>query len=103
MLRRLGAGRPVAARLTGASAGDRCGEREPGGGGGGGRDRILHAAGGSGKSLTLSVSPRTDTIDPRRFTSTGRLARPEGVTAKQGCSEGVVSVQIKAGRRTLST
>lgn len=53
--------------------------------------------------LNLSVRPKSDVTDPRRFRSTGRLGLPEGVTAAQGCTEGVVSVQIKAGRNTIST
>ena len=37
-----------------------------------------------------------------RITTTGRLGRPAGVTAEQGC-RGRVAVQVKAGKRTVST
>jgi hypothetical protein len=37
-----------------------------------------------------------------RFTTTGRLTLPAGVAPAQGC-RGTVTVQIKAGRKTVST
>jgi hypothetical protein len=39
----------------------------------------------------------------RSFRTTGRLVLPTGVTASQACGSGVVAVQVKAGRRTIST
>ena len=52
--------------------------------------------------LTSRVRPRRDTTDPYRFTTTGRLNLPTGVTRAQGC-KGRVSVQVKAGKKTVST
>jgi hypothetical protein len=53
--------------------------------------------------FTSKVSPSKDRKAPFRFSSTGTLAMPAGVTAAQGCKDGVVSVQIKAGSKTIST
>jgi hypothetical protein len=39
----------------------------------------------------------------RTFTTTGRLTPPSGVAAGEACGSGIVSVQVKAGRRTVST
>jgi hypothetical protein len=52
--------------------------------------------------LIVRVSPRRDRRRPYRFATTGRLVLPAGVAADRGCGEGVVSVQVKAGRRTIS-
>jgi hypothetical protein len=52
--------------------------------------------------LSARTSPRRDTRTPYRFTTTGRLTLPARVTAAQGC-RGTVTVQIKAGRKTVST
>jgi DNA-binding beta-propeller fold protein YncE len=51
-------------------------------------------------SLRLRVSPRRDRRAPYRFTVTGRLARPSGVSAADGC-RGRVSVHV--GRRERVT
>ncbi|HEX8084571.1 MAG TPA: tannase/feruloyl esterase family alpha/beta hydrolase [Solirubrobacteraceae bacterium] len=55
------------------------------------------------RGLSLRVRPRVDVRAPYRFTARGRLLLPSFVTADYGCGEGVVSVQIKAGGRTIST
>ena len=52
--------------------------------------------------LTVSTSPRRDRRSPFRFTTTGRLRLPATVTSALGCS-GQVAVQIKAGKKTIST
>ena len=52
--------------------------------------------------LSARTTPRRDTTAPYRFTTTGRLRLPAGVTPGQGC-RGTVTVQIKAGRKTVST
>lgn len=54
-------------------------------------------------SFTSRVTPSGDTTAPHRFVTTGRIGRPASVTAAQGCTAGVVSVQVKAGSRTIST
>ena len=51
--------------------------------------------------LTTRVAPRRDARIPYRFTTSGTLALPSNVTRAQGCS-GQVSIQIKAGRKTIS-
>ena len=53
------------------------------------------------RSFDAFVSPRRRGRG-LRIVTTGRLGRPAGVTAEQGC-RGRVSVQVKAGRRTVST
>ena len=52
--------------------------------------------------LSARTRPRRDTTAPYRFTTTGRLRLPVGVTQAQGC-RGTVTVQFKAGRKTVST
>lgn len=44
-----------------------------------------------------------DRVAPYRFRTSGTLALPAGVTQAQGCSAGVVSVQVKRGATTVST
>ena len=59
------------------------------------------AARGRGR-LTVRVSPSGDRRAPYRFTTSGRLTLPRGVTAAAGC-RGQVSVQVKRGGTTIST
>jgi hypothetical protein len=53
--------------------------------------------------LSERVTPARDTRAPYRFRITGRLSLPPTVTVAQACTPGVVSVQVKAGSRTIST
>jgi predicted acyl esterase len=53
------------------------------------------------RGLRVRVTRRI-TRRARRFTTTGRLLLPAFVTASEGC-RGRVSVQVKSGRRTVST
>ncbi len=53
--------------------------------------------------LTATTSPARDLRRPYRFTTTGRLALPAGVSPAEGCRGGVVAVRVRAGRRTIST
>jgi hypothetical protein len=55
------------------------------------------------RRFSLSLSPSRDLTRPHRFRATGRVSLPPSVTAAQGCRDGVVSVQVKAGTRTIST
>jgi hypothetical protein len=55
----------------------------------------------SATRLTARTSPAKDSTDPHRFTTTGRLRLPAGVSTRDGC-DGVVAVTIKAGKKTLS-
>ena len=48
------------------------------------------------------VTPGRDTRAPFTFRTTGRLRLPVGVTPALGCSEGTVSIQVKAGAKTIS-
>jgi Ca2+-binding RTX toxin-like protein len=52
---------------------------------------------------TAVVSPTRDRRAPYRFVTTGRVRLAVGVTPALGCSEGEVAVQVKRGRRTIST
>jgi predicted esterase len=76
------------------------------------------AASGSGSSLLSSSSPgirtsaarrrahlvvRVDRRKGRTFRTTGRLSLPAGLQSGQACGSGVVAVQVKTGRRTIST
>lgn len=54
------------------------------------------------RSFTASTKPRRDAKRPHTFTTRGRLGLPNGVNRSQGC-RGRVSVQVKAGRKTIST
>lgn len=53
--------------------------------------------------LSARLTPARDTRAPYGFRLAGRLALPSGVTPSQACTAGQVSVQVKAGTRTLST
>jgi hypothetical protein len=53
--------------------------------------------------LSSRLTPARDTRAPYSFKLTGRIALPAGVTPSQACTAGQVSVQVKAGKRTLST
>ena len=52
--------------------------------------------------LSASVSPKRDRSLPYVFTTRGRLGLPSGVTKTLGC-KGRVSVQVKNGKKTIST
>lgn len=52
--------------------------------------------------LTIATTPKKDTTSPYRFTTAGKLVLPPTVTRTQGC-QGIVTVQIKAGTKTIST
>jgi hypothetical protein len=52
--------------------------------------------------LVVKVTPRRDRRAPYRFRTAGRLVPPRGYTAAESCTSGRVSVQVKAGRRTIS-
>ena len=52
--------------------------------------------------LTASTTPKRDTSAPFRFTTRGRLTLPGGVSQAIGC-KGTVTVQVKAGKKTIST
>jgi CSLREA domain-containing protein len=52
--------------------------------------------------LTIRTTPKNDPSSPFTFTTTGRLLLPPGVTRETGC-HGRVAVQIKAGKKTIST
>jgi hypothetical protein len=53
-------------------------------------------------SLTLQANPRHDTTLPYTFTFTGTLRPPGDVARQDGCA-GTVTIQIKAGSKTIST
>ena len=53
--------------------------------------------------ITAKLRPSRDRRAPYRFTVTGRVTLPSGVTPAQGCGQGRFSLQYKAGRKTIST
>lgn len=53
--------------------------------------------------VVATVTPRRDATFPYRFRAVGRVVLPTGVTRAQGCGAGVVSVQYKVGKKTIST
>lgn len=53
-------------------------------------------------SLSASTTPKRDTTLPYRFTTKGKLNLPAGVTAADACVGGLVSVQFRAGKKTIS-
>ena len=53
--------------------------------------------------LSSRLSPARDRTRPYRFRLTGRVLLPGTVAPALGCGDGVVSVQVKAGTRTVST
>jgi hypothetical protein len=53
--------------------------------------------------VSLRVTPARDRSAPYRFRSVGSVALPAGVTAAEACGDGIVSVQVKRGTRTIST
>jgi hypothetical protein len=55
------------------------------------------------RGLSATTTPGRDRTAPWTFRTRGRVALPAGVTAAQACGSGVVSVQIKRGRNTVST
>ena len=54
-------------------------------------------------SMRAHVTPRRDRRTPFRFTTSGRVRLPAGLTRAQACGAGVVSIQFKALRKTIST
>jgi Ca2+-binding RTX toxin-like protein len=55
------------------------------------------------KSITATTKPRKATTFPATFKTRGRVVLPAGVTAAQGCTGGHVSIQFRAGKKTISS
>ena len=53
--------------------------------------------------ITGAVTPARDVRAPFVFRTSGRLRLPPFVSAALGCADGQVSVQVKAGSKTIST
>lgn len=53
--------------------------------------------------ITGAVTPARDLRAPFVFRTAGRLRLPPFVTAALGCADGQVSIQVKAGSKTIST
>jgi hypothetical protein len=53
--------------------------------------------------LSARTTPSRDDRAPFRFTTSGRLRMPAGVTRAQGCATGDVAVVFKAANKTIST
>jgi len=54
-------------------------------------------------SVSASTAPRRDRRRPFRFTTSGRVRLPSGLTRAQTCGSGDVAVVVKAARKTIST
>ena len=54
------------------------------------------------RRITALLRPARDRRAPYRFTVSGRVTLPSGLSAAQGCRGGRFSLQYKAGRRTIS-
>ena len=54
------------------------------------------------KSLSVKVAPKRDRRSPYRYRTTGKVTLPAGIKASDGCA-GKISVQIKRGKKTVST
>jgi hypothetical protein len=63
-------------------------------------DQTVTASKKSLKSLTLKVSPGRDALLPLRFTISGELKAPAGVSLKSTCA-GSVAVSLKRGAKTV--
>ena len=57
----------------------------------------------SPRRVTLSVTPRRDRRPPFSFRARGRVRLFAGINPAQACRGGRVSVQVKVGRKTVST
>ncbi len=55
------------------------------------------------RSLSATTVPSRDRRRPFRFTTSGRLRLPAAATRAQACGSGDVVIQVKAGRKTIST
>jgi hypothetical protein len=53
------------------------------------------------RSVTLKASPKKDTSAPFRFTLSGKVNRPAGVTASQACKGARVEIERKVGKKTV--
>jgi hypothetical protein len=53
--------------------------------------------------VSASTAPRRDRRRPFRFTTSGRVRLPSGLTRAQACGSGDVAVVVKAARKTIST
>lgn len=55
------------------------------------------------RGLTLHLRPRRHRHVPAHFTVSGRVLLPAHASARSDCRGGVVTVQVKAGKNTIST
>jgi 6-phosphogluconolactonase (cycloisomerase 2 family) len=60
----------------------------------------VHVTAGAPKKLSLSAKPKRDRKLPFKFTFSGKLTLPAGMSAAQGCS-GKVAVIVKRGKKTV--
>lgn len=54
-------------------------------------------------SLSVRTTPVKDTKVPFRFTTSGKLTLPANVRSADGCKGGFVTVQFRAGKKTVSS
>jgi hypothetical protein len=54
--------------------------------------------------MTVNLTPKTDLEAPFRFRVSGRITPPSPLTPAQACASiGIVNVQVKAGKKTISS
>lgn len=53
-------------------------------------------------TVSLKVTPKTDKRAPFSFKASGKVTPPASVSQALGCADGIVAIQVKAGRKTLS-
>jgi Ca2+-binding RTX toxin-like protein len=54
------------------------------------------------RAFSTKTSPSKDTKFPFRFTTSGKITLPANVTKALGCKGGFISVQFRAGKKTVS-
>jgi 6-phosphogluconolactonase (cycloisomerase 2 family) len=60
----------------------------------------VHVAAVAAKKLSFSAKPKRDRKLPFKFTFSGKLTLPAGVSAAQGCT-GKVALRVKRGKKTV--
>jgi Ca2+-binding RTX toxin-like protein len=55
------------------------------------------------RAFTLKLSPSRDRKAPYKFNLSGKLTLPDPVARTQGCSQGQVTISVKAGKKTVAT
>lgn len=65
--------------------------------------RVVRVDRFAASAVSARVSPTRDRRAPYRFRTSGTVGLPAGITAATACDEGMVSVRVQAGNKTIST